>query len=59
MMKSTVFANYVRMAFEPKPEGVVGLVDTLLNLCRLYQLQINFRDGRCFCRRLGAYSGIV
>lgn len=54
MIKSAVFANYVRMAFEPKSEGVVGLVDTLLNLCRLYQLRINFRDGRCFCRRLGA-----
>lgn len=54
MINSSNFAHYVRIAFEPKPDGVVGLVDTLLNLCRLYQFRINFRDGRCSCRRLGA-----
>jgi len=51
---SRVFADRVQMAFLPTPRGVVGLVDDLLGLCRLYQLRINFRDGHCSIRRLGA-----
>ena len=51
---SRVFADRVRMAFHPSPRGVVGLVDDLLDLCRFYQLRINFRDSHCAVRRLGA-----
>jgi hypothetical protein len=51
---ATLFTNRVEMAFQPTPRGVVGLVDNLLGLCRLYQLRINFRDGHCYVRRLGA-----
>lgn len=54
MIDSTPFTELVRMAFQPKPRGVVGLVDNLLSLCRLYQLRINFQDGHCSVRRLGA-----
>jgi len=54
MIDSTLFADRVQMAFHPTPRGVVGLVDDLLGLCRLYQLRISFRDGHCFIRRLGA-----
>jgi hypothetical protein len=51
---SRVFADRVQMAFHPTPRGVIGLVDDLLSLCRLYQLRINFQDGHCSIRRLGA-----
>jgi hypothetical protein len=54
MIHATLFADRVQMAFRPTPRGVVGLVDDLLGLCRLYQLRISFRDGRCSVRRLGA-----
>ncbi len=54
MIHSTLFADRVQMAFHPTPRGVVGLVDDLLGLCRLYQLRISFRDSHCFIRRLGA-----
>lgn len=54
MIQSTLFADHVRKAFQPTPRGVVGLVDDLLSLCRLYQLRIYFRDGHCSVRRLGA-----
>ena len=53
-MHSTLFADRVRSAFQPTTRGVVGLVDDLLYLCRHYQLRINFRDGHCAIRRLGA-----
>jgi hypothetical protein len=54
MIHSTLFADRVQVAFRPTQRGVVGLVDDLLDLCRLYQLRINFRDGHCSVRRLGA-----
>ncbi len=54
MIHSTLFADRVQSAFQPTTRGVVGLVDDLLNLCRLYQLRINFRDGHCTICRLGA-----
>lgn len=54
MINSTLFADRVRGVFRPTERGVVGLVDDLLDLCRLYQLRINFRDDRCCVRRLGA-----
>jgi hypothetical protein len=54
MIHSTLFADRVQTAFQPTPRGVVGLVDELLGLCRLYQLRINFQDGHCSIRRLGA-----
>src|ERR1700730_10279557 len=54
MIHSTLFADRVQMAFQPTPRGVVGLVDDLLGLCRLYQLRINFGDGHCSVRRLRA-----
>ncbi len=54
MIHSTLFADRVQVAFRPTRRGVVGLVDDLLDLCRLYQLRINFRDGHCCVRRLGA-----
>lgn len=54
MIQSTLFADRVQSAFNPTTRGVVGLVDDLLYLCRLYQLRINFRDGHCAICRLGA-----
>ena len=54
MIHSTLFADRVQVAFQPTHRGVVGLVDDLLGLCRLFQLRINFRDGHCSVRRLGA-----
>ncbi len=54
MIRSTPFAERVQSAFKPTPRGVVGLVDDLLNLCRVHQLRMNFRDGHCSVRRLGA-----
>jgi len=57
MIHSTLFADRVQMAFQPTPRGVVGLVDDLLGLCRLYQLRIKFQDGHCSIHRLGADAG--
>ncbi len=54
MIQSTLFADRVQSAFQPTTRGVVGLVDDLLDLCRLYQLRINFRESHCAIRRLGA-----
>jgi hypothetical protein len=54
MIRSTPFAERVQKAFTPTPQGVVGLVDDLLSLCRVHQLRIHFRDGHCSVRRLGA-----
>ncbi len=54
MIHSNLFAERVHTAFQPTPRGVVGLVDDLLGLCRLYQLRINFQDGHCAIHRLGA-----
>lgn len=54
MIRSTPFAERVQKAFEPKARGVVGLVDELLDLCRLHQLRIAFHEGHCSVRRLGA-----
>ncbi len=54
MIHSNLFAERVQTAFQPTPRGVVGLVDDLLSLCRLYQLRINFQDGHCAIHRLGA-----
>lgn len=53
MTRSTPFAERVQSAFKPTPRGVVGLVDDLLSLCRVHQLLMSFRDGRCSVRRLG------
>jgi hypothetical protein len=54
MTHSTPFAERVQSAFKPTPRGVVGLVDDLLSLCRVHQLRMSFRDGRCSMHRLGA-----
>jgi hypothetical protein len=54
MIHSTPFVERVQNAFQPTPRGVVGLVDDLLSLCQAHQLRINFRDGHCSVRRLGA-----
>ncbi len=54
MIHSNLFAERVQTAFQPTYRGVVGLVDDLLGLCRLYQLRINFQDGHCAIHRLGA-----
>ena len=54
MIHSNLFAERVQTAFQPTPRGVVGLVDDLLSLCRLYQLRINFQNGNCAIHRLGA-----
>ncbi|HUY88826.1 MAG TPA: hypothetical protein VMV10_08845 [Pirellulales bacterium] len=54
MIHSNIFADRVQVVFRPTERGVVGLVDDLLGLCRLYQLRINFRDDRCCVRHLGA-----
>jgi hypothetical protein len=54
MIRSTPVAERIREAFKPTPRGVMGLVDDVLNLCRAHQLRINFYDGHCSVRRLGA-----
>lgn len=54
MIHPSLFADRVQTAFQPTPRGVVGLVDDLLGLCRLYQLRVSFRAGQCSVRRLGA-----
>lgn len=54
MTQSTPFAERVQKAFRPTPRGVVGLVDDLLGLCRVHQLRLQFADGLCSVRRLGA-----
>jgi hypothetical protein len=54
MTPATPFAERIRMAFSPTPRGVVGLVDDLLCLCRSHQLRIQFAEGQCSVRRLGA-----
>jgi hypothetical protein len=54
MIRSTPFAERVQSAFQPTPRGVVGLVDDLLSLCRVHQLRMSFRDGRCSVSGLGA-----
>jgi hypothetical protein len=54
MIQSTRFAERVQKAFNPTPRGVVGLVDDLLNLCRVHQLRLRFADGHCSINRLGA-----
>jgi hypothetical protein len=56
MSQSTPFAERVRNVFLPTPRGVVGLVDDLLGLCRVYQLRLDFTEGHCSIRRLGADS---
>lgn len=38
----------------PDAPRVVGLVDDLLDLCRVHQLRLRFADGHCSVRRLGA-----
>ena len=43
----------VRRAFEPTQDGVVGLVDGLLGLCREQGLQLDWQADRCRVRPLG------
>lgn len=54
MIRSTPFAERIQEAFKPTSRGVVGFFDDVLNLCRVHQLRINFQDGHCSVRRLGA-----
>jgi hypothetical protein len=54
VIQSTPFAERVQNAFRPTHRGVVGLVDDLLGLCRVHQLRLQFADGHCSVRRLGA-----
>jgi hypothetical protein len=54
MNQPTPFAEQLRQAFQPTARGVVGLVDELLGLCRVHRLRLDFQDGRCIIRRLGA-----
>jgi hypothetical protein len=54
MIQSTPIAERVLKALSPTPRGVVGLVDDLLDLCRVHQLRLRFADGHCSVRRLGA-----
>lgn len=56
MIQSTPFAERVHQVFTPTPRGVIGLVDELLGLCRTHQLRVNFQEGQCRIRRLGANS---
>ena len=44
----------VRRAFEPTRDGVVGLVDELLALCREQGLHLDWQADRCRVRPLGA-----
>lgn len=53
MIHSTSFAQRVQGLFQPTPRGVVGLVDDLLDLCRVHQLRIHYQDGHCFIHPLG------
>lgn len=53
MIHTPSFADRVQQAFRPTSRGVVGLVDDLLDLCRVHQLRLRFADGHCSVRRLG------
>jgi hypothetical protein len=47
------FSERVRRAFEPTRDGVVGLVDGLLDLCREQGLRLDWRADRCRVHPLG------
>ena len=42
--------------FRPGPNGVIGLADDLLVLCREADLQLTWHDGQCHVRTLGEES---
>ena len=48
------FHERVEKAFEPTPRGILGLVDDLLSLGSEQGLSLNWHDGQCRIRTLGA-----
>ena len=54
MRAITDFHERVEKAFEPGPRGILGLVDDLLSLGSEQGLSLNWHDGQCRIRMLGA-----
>ena len=52
MNKPTAFSESVRQAFQPTARAVVGLVDSLLALCREQELQLDWHDDVCQVRSI-------
>lgn len=54
MSDLSTYFDSIRRVFQPTQHGVVGLVDNLLGLSQGQDLQIEWQDGRCRVRALGA-----
>lgn len=56
MITTTPLAELVQNLFRPSESGVVGLVDQLLRLSKVYNLRFNFENGVCRVKRLETNS---
>jgi hypothetical protein len=54
MSNPSPFLDRIRQVFRPTQRGVVGLVDDLLGSCQKQELQLDWHDGQCRVRAIGA-----
>ncbi len=54
MSNSSTLADLIRPRFVPTRRGVVGLVDELLRICQDRELDLDWHEGQCRVRSIGA-----
>lgn len=53
MNHESAFPTLVRLAFQPRGDGAVGLVDRLLVLCQEYAIRLDWKADHCWIRSVG------
>ncbi len=54
MSSTSTLAELIRPLFVPTQRGVVGLVDELLKICQDHRLDLDWNEGQCRVRSIGA-----
>ncbi len=53
MNTTTEISSLLRRALDQSGSGIAGVVEAILNLCREYNLQLDWRANRCSIRPVG------